>query len=149
MTRVTLTDDHIKFCDEMAQKIVARYSNGPTMAIMPWSRDKLSKDELRQWLASRKEAAQAIDVESCEVGVWYADELDPYGIDRALGEFCLDGASINRVGFVRSPDSNGWVYVGDLPDQKYSALLDRTEREWQAYCAAHPDDANDYMDVPF
>jgi hypothetical protein len=88
------------------------------MQIMPWSRDQLSGDELRQWLASRKEAGSKIDIATCETGWWYAQVVDPYGIHEALGEFPEEADCVGREYFVRSPESNGWVTISDLPRKK-------------------------------
>jgi hypothetical protein len=128
---VTLTDDEIERCENFARELVAHYSSGETMSIMPWSRDKLSDDELRQWLASRKEAGQVIDIESCELGWWYAETLDPYGIYKALGEFPEEYSCVGRERFVRSPESNGWISEGDLPKEKLKALRERIKRAAQ------------------
>jgi prophage antirepressor-like protein len=54
---------------------------------MPWTRNLMDADELRRWLASRKEAGAAIDIATCELGHWGACEADPYGIREMLGEF--------------------------------------------------------------
>ena len=128
---VTLTDDEIERCENFARELVAHYSSGETMSIMPWSRDKLSDDELRQWLASRKEAGQVIDIENCELGWWYAETLDPYGIYKALGEFNEEYSCVGRERFVRSPESNGWVSQGDLPADKAKAMFARLKRAAQ------------------
>jgi hypothetical protein len=129
---VTLTDDENERCENFARELVAHYSNGETMAIMPWSCGKLSDDELRQWLASRKVAGQVIDIESCELGWWYAEVLDPYGIYQALGEFPEENSCVGRERFVRSPESNGWVSEADLPEEKLKALRERMERDAEA-----------------
>jgi site-specific recombinase XerD len=53
---------------------------------MPWTLDQFTEDELRQWLASRKEVGKQIDVETCEIGWWYVnmvDEWDAVDLDRA------------------------------------------------------------------
>jgi hypothetical protein len=64
-----------------------RYSNsGDRLTAMPWTRDQFSDDELRQWLASRKEAARKIDITTCEIGAWYHSMNDEYGIREMLGE---------------------------------------------------------------
>jgi hypothetical protein len=130
-TIVTLTDDEIERCENFARELVAHYSNGETMAIMPWSRDKLSDDELRQWLASRKEAGRVIDIENCELGWWYAELSDPYGIYKALGEFSEEDSCVGRERFVRSPESNGWISEVDLPEEKLNALRERIKRAGQ------------------
>ena len=127
---VTLTDEEEEECENFVRELVAHYSNGETMAIMPWSSDKLSDDELRQWLASRKDAGQVIDIESCELDWWYAKMLDPYGIYEALGEELPDDC-LGRERFVRSPESNGWISEGDLPKEKLKALRERIKRAAQ------------------
>jgi hypothetical protein len=50
------------------------------VARMPWLRGLMTREELVAWLASRKEAGRAIDIETCELGKWPADDCDPYGI---------------------------------------------------------------------
>jgi hypothetical protein len=98
---------------------------------MPWTLDQFSDQEIRQWLAERKTMACKIDVTTCEVGWWYVNEVDEYGILQALGELSpeLIGISINRWTFVRSPESNGWVSELDLPSASKKALYERFERE--------------------
>jgi hypothetical protein len=100
--------------------------------LCPWTRNQLSDDELREWLASREEARRVIDIETCETGCWYVNEMDEYGIREQLGELPeeLIGASINRWNFVRSAESNGWVSIADLPKEKVRAFRERGKREY-------------------
>ena len=73
--------------------------------------DDLSVD---QWLKIRKEAALRIDPQTAEVEWTYAFTLDPYGVDPDLPEECkLAG----REYFACSPDSDIWVWFGDLPNE--------------------------------
>ncbi|MCZ6839923.1 MAG: hypothetical protein O7G13_11685 [Alphaproteobacteria bacterium] len=67
-----------------------------------------------QWLNIRKERGRKIDANTAEVEWCYAQVLDPYGIDPDLPEECR---SIGRAYFARSPDSEIWVWFGDLPDE--------------------------------
>jgi hypothetical protein len=46
---------------------------------MPWTRDLMTSEEMQQWVASREEAGLKIDIETCELGCWYAYDCDPYG----------------------------------------------------------------------
>jgi hypothetical protein len=103
---------------------------------MPWTRDLMTDDELKRWVESRKEAGLAINIDSCELGRWYANDLDPYGVSRDPDLYVQVGT--NR--FVRSPESDGWVNEGDLPVEKVWAMYDRIDREWEARAEAHPDD---------
>ncbi|WP_375764549.1 hypothetical protein ACE10X_21300 [Bradyrhizobium sp. Pha-3] len=80
-------------------------------------------NEKRQaWLASREEAGRMIDVETCKITWWWAKIADPYGTDPDSDD------CIGRVTFVKSAESNGWVSVYDLPEDKVRALYERIER---------------------
>ena len=99
---------------------------------MPWSRDMMTHDELRQWRASREEAGEKIDIETRELGRWAAFVADPYGIRELLGELPEAMKQIGTNRFVRSPDSGGWVCEDDLSPAKFKAMYDRIKREWEA-----------------
>jgi hypothetical protein len=94
---------------------------------LPWTRDQLTLAEFEQWIATREEAGRAIDIETCELARWPAYDEDPYGIRRARGEEPYDQVGTNR--WVRSPESDGWIWEGDLPPEKGGAMYDRIRRE--------------------
>jgi len=73
--------------------------------------DHLSVD---QWLKIRKEAGLRINPETAEVEWCYGQTLDPYGIHPELPEECQQ---IGREYFARSPESDIWVWFGDLPNE--------------------------------
>jgi hypothetical protein len=76
---------------------------------MPWSRTQFTHDQLREWLASRKEAGKSINIETCEIGCWYANPNgDVYGIrgDILGEEDHLEKGYSDKFNFVRSPESN-------------------------------------------
>ena len=123
---VRLPSDLIAKCKAWATEVAARYG-GDDLHAMPWSRDMITHDELRQWLASREQAARMIDIETCELGCWHTLDTDPYGIREMSGEKPYEQIGTNR--FVRSPDSGGWVWEGDLPEAKGKAMYDRIHRE--------------------
>ena len=51
------------------------------MSRMPWTRHLATDKEIHEWLASRKAAGEAIDIETCELGNWYINEAgDPYDL---------------------------------------------------------------------
>src|SRR5882724_9797614 len=92
---------------------------------MPWTRDAMTNEEIQSWLASRKEAGLAIDIETCELRHWKAPDADPYGVRSDLPP------DIQRVVsncFVRSPASNGWINEADLPMEKVWAMCARLDR---------------------
>jgi hypothetical protein len=75
-----------------------------------------------QWLAIRKEAALKIDPRTAEVFWRYAQTLDPYGVDPDLPK---EYRQVGREYFARSPDSDAWVWFGDLPEKVRDALRER------------------------
>jgi hypothetical protein len=101
---------------------------------MPWTRQLMTEEELQQWVASRKEAGLRIDIETCELARWPANDLDPYGVSHDPDLYVQIGT--NR--FVRSSTSNGWINEEDLPIEKARAMYDRIHREWEAWAEAHP-----------
>jgi hypothetical protein len=74
-----------------------------------------------QWLAIRKEAGLTIDPDTAVVTWWYAQTLDPYGVDPDLPEECRQ---VGREYFARSPESDIWVWFGDLPEAIETRLWD-------------------------
>ena len=128
---VRLSDDLIAKCEDWAAEVVAHYS-GSGIHHMPWSRHEMTHEQLRKWLASREEAGKLIDIETCEIGCWYANANgDVYEIrgDILGEEEHLEKGHTDKFNFVRSPDSDGWVCEGDLPPAKGMALYDRIYRE--------------------
>ncbi len=138
---VRIPDNLIEKCRTWAEEMVARHLEGEDRgALLPWSCDEFTPEQLRDWLASCEAAGAAIDIETCELGRWYANDCDPYGIRELLGELPEEAYQIGTNRFVRSSQSRGWVHEGDLPADKGRAMYARIEREWQAYACAHPED---------
>jgi hypothetical protein len=126
---VRLSDHEMERALAFVEEMRAHYTKGEDReACLPWSRDEFTPEQLQEWLASRKQVADAIDIETCEIGWWYANVLDPYGIHEALGELRDDEMCVGRNRFVRSPASRGWVSTHDLPPDKFEALDARIER---------------------
>ena len=116
------------------------------LQLMPWKRDLMTDDELRQWLASREEAGSKIDVETCEIGCWYAGSFDPYGVREGLGDLSpeLDGY-IDKFNFVRSPESSGWVcevicHPIKATPSTTASIVRRTKNEETTDCLPGPGD---------
>jgi len=77
---------------------------------------KLPIDE---WLAIRKKAALQVDPQTAEVIGIYAGEADPYGTWLDIPpEFDWVG----WAQFARAPESDVWVWFGDLPSSTQDAL---------------------------
>jgi hypothetical protein len=83
-------------------------------------------EEFQQWVAGREEAGRHNDIETCELGRWYAYDCDPYGANPDLTEE-MRQVGTNR--FVCSPDSGGWIHEGDLPSAKIKEMYNRIERD--------------------
>jgi hypothetical protein len=77
-------------------------------------------DDVEEWLAVRKREALKIDLETAEVMWTYTEVLDPYGVDRDLPE---EYHQVGRAYFARSPESDIWVWFGDLPKETREGLL--------------------------
>jgi hypothetical protein len=97
---------------------------------MPWTRDLMTSEEMQQWVASREEAGLKIDIETCELGCWYAYDCDPYGARPDLPE---EMKQIGTNRFVRSAESRGWVCEDDLPLASVEAMYERIHREADTY----------------
>ena len=69
---------------------------------------------VQEWLAIRKEAGKNIDPQTAEVTRVYRPGIDPYGVHSDLTE---EERQAKWVYFARSPDSEIWVYFGDLTDE--------------------------------
>ena len=127
---VRLTDDEMDACLRWLREREAYFrNNGDRLTAMPWTRDLFSEDELRNWLASREEAARTIDVATCELAWWWACDFDEYGILKALDELDPELEQVGRQHFVRGPHSRGWVCTDDLSDEQRESLDERTRRQ--------------------
>ena len=129
IVRVRLPTDIIEKVQGWANRLVAHYRSGEHPHTMPWTRDLMTINNFRAWVANRAEAGRAINIETCELGWWYAHDADPYGLREAEGTLPHAMKQVGRNRFVRSPESNGWVCEDDLPKAKFEALYARLERE--------------------
>ena len=93
---------------------------------MAHENDKMNKDEVEEWLAIRKEAGLHINPETAEVDWNYAQTFDPYGVDPDIPE---EYQQVGREFFARSPESDVWVWFGDLPTATREALWSRHSRK--------------------
>jgi hypothetical protein len=82
-------------------------------------------DEISNYLADRKREAVRIDPQTAEVTWWYAETLDPYGVDNLP----LELQQVGREYFGRQPGSEIWVWFGDLPDDTCEKLWERHKHE--------------------
>jgi hypothetical protein len=102
------------------------------------------------YVANRREAGRVIDIETCEIIVFYCNYFDPYESypfdddppDHG-SQKCRDDWS--PWYFVRSEESGGWICELDLPPEKRQAIDDperiprrRKRKLWEAARAAHP-----------
>jgi hypothetical protein len=97
----------------------------------------MTQEEFAAWVASRKDAGAAIDIETAELNGLWVPQSDPYA-EWAPARECQDNEDIKPHYFVRGPDSGGWVWQGDLPDDKRAAMqarIDEHERKVREYYA--------------
>jgi hypothetical protein len=81
--------------------------------------------EQQEFLSIRREAGLKIDPATAEVDWWYAQTLDPYGVDPDLPE---ELRSVGREYFACSPGSDVWVWFEDLPDATQNALWEKHKK---------------------
>jgi hypothetical protein len=72
----------------------------------------LSKDQRLERQRVRRKAGLEILPATAVVASWYVEEFDPYGDDPPPEEY---RGYINREYFARSPGSDVWIHVDDLP----------------------------------
>ena len=72
----------------------------------------IRSQEQQEFLSIRGEAGLKIDPATAEVDWWYAQTLDPYGVDPDLPE---ELRQVGREYFARSPGIDVWVWFSDLP----------------------------------
>lgn len=86
--------------------------------------------DVRQWLNIHKKAALKIDPSTAVVWKRNVQNLDPYGIDPDLPEeFQLVGSQH----FARNPDSDIWVWFGDLAEDLRLKLWENLEKSEPAF----------------
>jgi hypothetical protein len=91
--------------------------------------DPMKRAEIQAFLAEAKAEAQRIDPETAEVTFWWSDIDDPY---------CVYGRPVACVGreyFARNPDSDIWVWFGDLPKKTLKKLEHRRKPSFSATSA--------------
>ena len=79
-------------------------------------------EEKMRWEDGRREAGKRIDIETCEIAEIRGGFPDVYEI--GLPNY----ACRERNLFVRSSEEDGWVYRGDLTEEKQKALAARISR---------------------
>jgi hypothetical protein len=88
-------------------------------------KDVLNAEEVKAWLAIRKEAGKHIDPETAEVMWQYTQVMDPYSLGVDIPD---ELQQIGRDYFARAPGSDVWVWFGDLPAETVAALDARPDR---------------------
>jgi hypothetical protein len=86
----------------------------------------MTTEELNNFYFMKKKAGLAIDPLTAEVFWSYAQILYPYGIDPNLPE---EYRQIGRQYFARSPESEIWVWFGDLPEETRDELWTMHNRQ--------------------
>jgi hypothetical protein len=82
---------------------------------------KVKRMNIEEFLEIRRKAALEINPDTAEVMWWYAQTLDPYGVDNLPEEL----QQVGREYFARSPDSDIWVCFCDLPQSVRDAQWEK------------------------
>ena len=97
---------------------------GDRQVIQLKPREGLTVEDVKAFLAGRREAGKQIDPESCTVIKYAAETLDVYGLFDVPDEWSCFGSEL----FVRSLPDGDWVWFGDLPEETYKALMNSPDR---------------------
>jgi hypothetical protein len=81
--------------------------------------------DAEEFMEGRIAAGREIDVETCKLIGIHGNAMDPYGIYPNGPDSYV---AYEKLLFVDGPDSDGWVYEEDLPEDKRHALRDRIDR---------------------
>ena len=76
-------------------------------------------DHVMRWFRIDEEAGRKIDPDTAEVHWAYRQVLDPH---RVLPDLPEEAVEVGRDYFARSPESDKWVWFGDLPEATRDAL---------------------------
>ena len=68
---------------------------------------------VKEWLASRKEAALKIDPETAMISRAYVNPANPYGVYSEIPDYVKE---VTDDYYARAPGGKIWVYRGDLPE---------------------------------
>jgi hypothetical protein len=99
----------------------------------------ITQAEFKAWVASRKDAGTSIDVETAVLKGWWLPTGAPYAewAPTWVSDGELEG--IERYFFVRGPNSEGWVWQGDLAEDKQAAMqarIDEHDRKTKEFHAS-------------
>ena len=87
-----------------------------------------------------------IDPDTAEVTWWYAQTLDPYGIDPALPD---ELQQVGREYFVKSSPTGTWVLFGDLPNELENKLWAKHKHELAFPAGLALGDVSDHKNSKF
>jgi len=92
---------------------------------LEWRNGRYTTQEDREaFLAIRKEAGLKIDPKTAEAFWVYGSVIDPYGIYPPFEE-----DNIGRNCFARAPESDVWVWSGDLPEATAKAVHEKADNQ--------------------
>jgi hypothetical protein len=86
----------------------------------------MTSEDLQEFLSIRKESGLKIDPSTAAVEWIYAQTLDPYGI---YSDLPAEYQQVGREYFARSPESDVWVWFGDLPAAARDRLWEKHKRK--------------------
>jgi hypothetical protein len=86
----------------------------------------VDEENVKEWLAIRKDAGPRIDPDVAEVAWQIAYTADPYGVWPDLPE---EARTFGREWYARCPGSDVWVLFDDLPHSTQEALTEPRGRQ--------------------
>jgi hypothetical protein len=87
----------------------------------------MTQEEFAVWVASRKAAGTSIEAENAELKGWWVPVGDPYAQWAPARSHQSIEVQLKVHFFVSGPDSSGWVWQDDLPDDKRMVVQARVD----------------------
>ena len=86
-------------------------------------------DEYRKLMEQRFAAGELINPATAEVARWHANYFDPYGDGLELPD---EAVCYGRQLFVRTPGSDSYVFINDLPEGTQDEIRRRIDDDYYA-----------------
>jgi len=100
---------------------------------MPHTARSMTREEFVNWIATRKEAGAAIKIDAAELKGWWSPVSDPYELSlwtpEGLEPSRNDSPEVIPHFFLRDPETRGWIWQGDLPDDKRAKMQVRIDEQ--------------------
>jgi hypothetical protein len=110
--------------DETVPHVTTNAMTGESHTIQLRPKAGLTVADVEAFLAGRRADAQLIDPENCEIFKYAVESVDIYELFDVPDEWSCVGGEL----FVRNLPDGYWVWVGDVPEETWKAVLKRKKK---------------------